>query len=277
MMKSRKQIFISPLSSSGRAIYFSTLRQMTDIVTLAAEIIIPDFLFFTCFSILLSYWAVVYFTAIGKLNYNRAVYWVCFTGNFLYTSCGLILFVLLYQGIVLRGIVAQVLCYTVAFFSFCISVSFCFLGYKLFLICKRLQAGRKSEIFGKVVFVSVSCFVCFLYKGVYVCLIPTFSHGDVYRLGTYLLIGEIIPSLFMVASFNYFPKKWQESFSHLADLINFPLLGRAYGTMSNPRQNTEANINKEGPDATSPAVVAVSTPRQDPEKQGLLSNDEVSS
>ena len=216
------------LQSFGRSVYFATQSSDGEILELATYILIPDFLFFTCFSILLAYWAVVYFTATGRSVYNRRVYWVCLLGNLFYTVCGIVLFVFLDTDSVQRGTASSILVYGVASCSFVIAFGFAFLGFKLFMLFSRLQTGRKSEIVGKVAFISVSCLVCFLYKGVYVCLIPIFSQGNVYRLGSYLIVGEISPALLMAIAFNYFPARWQ---STLADVFH-PFLGRAYGAIS---------------------------------------------
>lgn len=175
----------------------------------------------------------VYFTAIGRGDYARRIYITCFLGNLIYTICGILLFAVIIGNILQRGTVGRVLTYIVASCSLVIACTFFFLGFRLFGIFNKLQSGRRSEIIGKVVLISASCTVCFLYKGVYVCLIPTFQQGDVYRLSTYLILGEIVPSLLMAGSFNYFPARWQEAFATWSEIFRGGTRGsRGYGTLN---------------------------------------------
>jgi len=182
----------------------------------------------------------VYLTAVGKGDLARRIYILCALGNVLYLTCGVLLFALIFSNILQRGLVGRALTYIVGCCSLIIALSFFFLGVRLFLIFNRLQSGRRSEVVGKVVLISASCTICFLYKGIYVCLIPEFHSGDAYRLGAYLFLGEVIPSILMAGSFNYLPSRWQEAFANFTDLFHLPGRGsRGYGTL-NRDQSGEA-------------------------------------
>ena len=137
----------------GRAIYCSTLSASGgNVLKMALEILIPDFLYVMSFSILLSYWTIIYSTAIGKGKNSKIIIITTIIANTIFFGIGVVIFILLALEIIQRGLFGTILSFTVATFSLLIAFSFAFLGIKLVLIFRKMPSQNRSKIIFQVFF-----------------------------------------------------------------------------------------------------------------------------
>lgn len=65
----------------------------------------------------------------------------------------------------------------------------------------------RGKIVGQIGSISAVCFICFVYRASYVLGYPTNNYGQMWRVATYLVFGEIVPIALLLLLFFYLPQR----------------------------------------------------------------------
>ena len=58
---------------------------------------------------------------------------------------------------------------------------------------------------------SALCFVCFLFRAVFVLTLPDREYGKIAAVASYLVVGEVVPLLTIMGAFYFLPMWWRST------------------------------------------------------------------
>eukprot|EP00160_Parvularia_atlantis_P002736 Unigene12278_Nuclearia_a/m.37309 Unigene12278_Nuclearia_a/g.37309 ORF Unigene12278_Nuclearia_a/g.37309 Unigene12278_Nuclearia_a/m.37309 type:complete len:392 (+) Unigene12278_Nuclearia_a:194-1369(+) len=177
--------------------------------TMASLIVVADLAYFSMYTILLTFWAVVDITSRGQHRWRAFVQRVAIAINVVLYCVVLGAGVLVSIDLSYRKKLVTAITISIATFSFIVALSFLVFGLRLYYKFRTLASDNDAmlRLLWQITFMSASCVFCFTYRGVYIATLTTRQFGTLSLATSYFVLGEIIPIVLMLLAFIYFPSR----------------------------------------------------------------------
>eukprot|EP01024_Parvocaulis_polyphysoides_P007787 TRINITY_DN12293_c0_g1_i3.p1 TRINITY_DN12293_c0_g1~~TRINITY_DN12293_c0_g1_i3.p1 ORF type:complete len:336 (-),score=9.22 TRINITY_DN12293_c0_g1_i3:167-1069(-) len=174
---------------------------------------IPGLLFFTTYSLLVLFWAEIYYQARSKpTSMLKPAYFIV---NFFAYAIEIAL--LIASGFVEKALLSKISSVFMVFVFALAGVGFCIYGGRLFIMLNSFPletAGRKRKV-REVGSVTITCTIAFILRAVVLCLSIFYNNGEikldiffhpVMNFGYYILF-EILPTILVLIILRKLPPK----------------------------------------------------------------------
>mmetsp|Transcript_31677 Transcript_31677/g.79454 ORF Transcript_31677/g.79454 Transcript_31677/m.79454 type:complete len:323 (-) Transcript_31677:27-995(-) len=189
---------------------------------------LPNYMFFTCYSLLVFFWVVLFHNSRDATrNVVAVIRWGCLALNLVVYTIWLTLIILLFTVQQHRRIIHDVESVFAASLNFVAATLFCIYGGLLFSRLKRLPvviSNKRMHIASKIGWLAIFCTVILMFRGAFILLDNYLFTAPIVNIVSkvlYQLFCELFPTIFIITILRtYVPKKRKGRSSEYEAIIN---------------------------------------------------------